>query len=188
MGEQGASCSRRQPCFPLYPLVVISHPGVNARTKLLCAALSPADHTKQPEPVADLTYQRPSGVSLRERDVWKENQQGILGKKNQKPSSLDLLGIPDRHLGSSRDDRHKTCCLWSCLHNSPHVDTHHQQGCSPELLAGTEICTTSLCQRNNRIKPQNNFRGTNRYLITGKTVVWLVCGRTWQNIFLHYCS
>lgn len=167
VGEQGSSCGRQQPRFPLYPLVVIGHPGVNARTILLCAALSPADHSKQPEPVADLAYKRPSGVSLWERESTRHSVQ----QKNPRPSSLDLLGIPGRHLGSSRDDRHKTCCLWFCLHNSPHVDTHHQQGCSPELLAGTEICTTSLCQGNNRIKPQNRtFRSTNGYLITGKTV------------------
>lgn len=129
VGKQGTRCYSWQPRFFLYPLVVIGHPGVNARMKLFCTAITPADHTKQPKPVANLAYQRTPGVSLQGRHIWKENQLGILCWEDRKTSSLDLLGIPGRHPGSSQDDWHKTCCQWSCLHNSPHVDTHHPRGC-----------------------------------------------------------
>lgn len=107
LGEHGGSCEGRQPRFFLDPLVVVGHPGVNPWTKLLGAAVAPADHAKQPEPVAELTDQRPSRVSLPERGAREENQQG----SKKKASSPDLLGIPGKHPGSSPDERRKACCL-----------------------------------------------------------------------------
>lgn len=84
VGEEGTSRYSGQPAFLLYPLVVVGHSGVNARTKLFCTAIPPADHTKQPEPVVNLAYQRTPGVSLRQRGVRRENQRAIPCRENQK--------------------------------------------------------------------------------------------------------
>lgn len=81
--EHGASCDRRQPRFLLYPPVVVGHPGVNPWPKLLCTAIAPADYSKQEEPVADLTHQRSSRVSLAARDAsnHKSASQSVKSKK-----------------------------------------------------------------------------------------------------------
>lgn len=85
--EHGASCDRRQPRFLLYPPVVVGHPGVNPWLKLLCAAVAPADYPKQEEPVADLTHQRSSRVSLAARDTsnHKSARQSVEGKSKKHP-------------------------------------------------------------------------------------------------------
>lgn len=85
--EHGASCDRRQPRFLLYPPVVVGHPGVNPWPKLLCTAVAPADYPKQEEPVADLTHQRPSRVSLAARDTsnHKSTSQSVEGKPKKYP-------------------------------------------------------------------------------------------------------
>lgn len=85
--EHGASCDRRQPRFLLYPPVVVGHPGVNPRPKRLCTAIAPADYPKQEEPVADLTHQRSSRVSLaaRETSNHKSTSQAVEGKSKKYP-------------------------------------------------------------------------------------------------------
>lgn len=58
--EHGAGGDGRQPRLLFNPFVVVGHSGVNTWSKLLRAAVPPADHSKQEVPVTDLTHQRPS--------------------------------------------------------------------------------------------------------------------------------
>lgn len=66
--EHGSSSDGQIGLF-FNPSVIIGHSGVNTGSKLLCAAVTPADNSKLEEPVVDLTHQRPSWVSLWEGDM-----------------------------------------------------------------------------------------------------------------------
>ena len=137
--EPGPSPEGPQTRLLFYPSVVVGHSGVNAGSELLGAAVAPADDSELEEPVVDLAHQWPARVSL-----WDGDEQRYKKKLSESILESRHVDIPRRRPGSSRVDRHKTCCRWSCSHNNLCVDTRRQRRGSPEPLGETGTDTTAL--------------------------------------------